>query len=328
MKLVPLIALFYLNFCVSSSDFIYEKEWQAFKNLHNVSYRSRHHENSRRQIFEQNVHKIKAHNVLYEHGIKGYKLGISPFADLTSEEYKALLNLRNGERRTARSLFKIPENRSVIPKSIDWREKGAVTSIKDQGFCGSCWAFSAIGSVEGQYFLKYGKLLSFSEQQLIDCASEYGSKGCSGGLLNSGFQYIRDKGIEEEITYPYEMIDDVCQASTNLTITKIKDYVEIESLDEDALLAAVGIIGPVSVAIDASDFDLQFYKEGIYEGEVCSQTTLNHGVVIVGYGSAKGVDYWIVKNSWGGDFGVDGYIYMKRGVNQCGIAKEPVYAIF
>jgi len=312
------------------STLLYEEEWQQFKTAHNISYRNKSDELERRQIFQENLQKIREHNLLYEHGLRSHKLGVTRFADLTTEEFKEMLKLRRGlrQKRTGRSLFQVPANKTSIPKSIDWRLKGAVTEVKEQGFCGSCWAFSVTGSLEGQYFLKHGQLVSFSEQQLVDCATgSYDSEGCNGGQLDSGFQYVRDQGIETEASYPYEMADDDCQANSTLVVTKIQDYVDVESNDEDALLAAVGLIGPVSVAFDASEFDMRFYKEGIYESKSCSQTELNHGVLVVGYGSEDGVDYWIVKNSWGINFGVKGYMYMRRGINQCGIALEPSYPV-
>ncbi|KAH1012720.1 procathepsin L isoform X1 [Dendroctonus ponderosae] len=322
-----------LLLCGAASSLLsssFDSEWEQFKTLHKTSYQNNSHEMTRREIFEVNLQRIHQHNVLYEQGMKSYKLGVNPFADMTSEEFKNFLTLKqsSAEERSARSLFLVPRNKSAIPPRVDWRRKGAVTPVKQQGSCGSCWAFSVTGSLEGQYFLKHGTLLSFSEQQLIDCASEeYGAYGCSGGTLDAGFGYIRDQGIEAEATYPYRMSEDVCQANETLTEVRIQSFVNIEENNEDALLAAVGLIGPVSVAFDASQFDMQFYKEGIYESSTCSQTELNHGVLIVGYGSLNGTDYWIIKNSWGLHFGIEGYMLMKRGVNQCGVALDPSYPV-
>ncbi|KAL1517144.1 hypothetical protein ABEB36_000949 [Hypothenemus hampei] len=345
--MIFLVFLFFFA-TVTSSSFVYNEEWINFKNVHNISYRNAEHELNRLKIFEENLQKIQQHNILYERGLKSYKLGITPFADLTSQEFRGILNLKHrNSQRKGRQLFQVSHNRK-LPSSIDWRQMGAVTPVKDQGYCGSCWAFAVTGSLEAQYYLKYGHLISLSEQQLVDCATEeYGSQGCYGGELDSAYEYIkfskfcflykliiptcfiiRANGIELEQSYPYTMTDDRCKKNNSLIVTKITDFVDVEPNNENALSAAVGLIGPVSVAFDAAEFDMQFYKEGVYESNSCSQTELNHAVLIVGYGSNdNGTDYWIVKNSWGPYFGMEGYMFMKRGVNQCGIALEPSYPI-
>ncbi|XP_050294125.1 procathepsin L-like [Anthonomus grandis grandis] len=303
-------------------------EWKAFKALHNISYISEQHEQHRQNIFKENLRKVHQHNILYERGLRRYRLGVTPFSDLTNAEYKSILTYRS-KTRQSRGLFQMPPNESFIATSIDWRKRGAVTRIKNQGLCGSCWAFSAIGCVESHYFLKHNQLVPLSEQQLIDCATDqYGAEGCNGGELDSGFKYIRDHGVESSADYPYKMTQDTCRANEALpNITKILGLIDIEKNNEEALKAAVALVGPISVAFDASEPDLQFYKGGIYESKSCSQTEPNHAVLLVGYGSEQGVDYWIVKNSWGIHFGDQGYLYIRRGVNQCCIACEASYPI-
>jgi cathepsin L len=212
----------------------------------------------------------------------------------------------------------------AIPDSVDWRTQGQVTEVKDQGNCGSCWAFSVTGSTEGAYYRSSGKLVSLSEQQLVDCSTDINS-GCGGGYLDYTFPYVQQYGLQTESSYPYTASDDNCKYSASDVVTKVSGYHSIESEDEDALLDAVANVGPVSVAIDANY--LSAYDSGIYEDDWCSPYGLNHGVLIVGYGSENGKNFWIVKNSWGSSFGEQGFFRIARGQNECGIAEDTVYPL-
>ena len=276
------------------------------------------------EIFKNNMQKIEKHNTEND----DWKMSINKFADLTSEEFKE--KYINGYNKPnyglRRKQIKIDYSIDDLPSEIDWTLKGAVTEVKDQGQCGSCWAFSTTGSVEGAYFLSTGKLVSFSEQQLVDCAGSYGNQGCNGGLMEYGFKYIEDNGICAEQEYGYKAVDGKCVKCT--TITKIDSFVDITPNNESALQIAVSL-QPISIAIEADQLMFQFYHSGVFTS-TCG-TNLDHGVLIVGYGTLNGVDYWKVKNSWGATWGDKGYILLQRNVKsasgQCGLAIQPSYPI-
>jgi len=246
------------------------------------------------------------------------------FGDLSHEEFKSLhlsglkLNLTkfHGSQTPV-----IRATAGAGDDSWDWRNKGAVTPVKNQGQCGGCWSFSSTGATEGCDAIKTGTLPSLSEQNLIDCSSSYGNQGCNGGLMNNAFDYIiANKGIDSESSYPYEAKDAKCRFKSDSVAGTLTGYSNVASGDENAL-ATAGVNGPVSVAIDASQNSFQFYTSGVYYEPACSSSSLDHGVLMVGSGSDSGTEYWIVKNSWGTDWGQSGYIWMSRNKNNnCGIA--------
>ncbi|NXW09574.1 CATS protein, partial [Fregetta grallaria] len=215
-----------------------------------------------------------------------------------------------------------------LPDTVDWREKGCVTDVKNQGACGSCWAFSAVGALEAQVKLKTGKLVSLSAQNLVDCSTMYGNKGCSGGLMTSAFQYIIDnEGIDSDDSYPYTAQNGTCQYNASTRAATCSKYVELPEADEAALKDAVANVGPVSVAIDATQPTFFLYRSGVYDDPRCTQE-VNHGVLVIGYGTLNDKDYWLVKNSWGVSFGDEGYIRMSRNhANHCGIASYASYPL-
>ena len=219
----------------------------------------------------------------------------------------------------------------IVPDHVDWREKNAVTHVKNQGNCGSCWAFSTTGSVEGIVAIKTGKLHNISEQQLVDCSSDEGNQGCNGGSMDQAFQYIIDNnGSCSENEYPYVKREEQCKDCNN--VVTISNYTDIERNDEKMLKRAVSH-QPVSVAIQANTPSFQQYSHGIYSDKNCG-TQLDHGVLVVGYGSdlLHDMDYWIVKNSWGPDWGENGYIRIQRNTDDnrglCGITMMPSIPIY
>lgn len=282
-------------------------------------------------MWEKNMRMIQLHNGEYSNGKHGFTMKMNAFGDMTNEEFRQLVNGYRHQKHKKGRLFQEPLMLQ-IPKSVDWREKGCVTPVKNQGQCGSCWAFSASGCLEGQMFLKTGKLVSLSEQNLVDCSHPQGNQGCNGGLMDFAFQYIKENGgLDSEDSYPYEAKDGTCKYRAEFAVANDTGFVDIPQ-QEKALMKAVATVGPISVAMDASHPSLQFYHSGIYYEPNCSSKDLDHGVLLVGYGF-EGTDsnkskYWLVKNSWGPEWGMEGYIKIaKDRDNHCGLATAASYPI-
>ncbi|XP_076036144.1 procathepsin L-like [Oratosquilla oratoria] len=324
-----ILAIFLLGLVASGSAVsffsVVLEEWEAYKLQYGKKYDSDIEDHFRMKIFKDNRYKIAQHNRLYFSGQVSFMRKVNQFSDLLQQEF---IEKRNGylyskSQPRLGSTYIGPNDDIELPDSIDWREKGAVTPVKDQGDCGSCWAFSTTGSLEGQHFRKTGKLVSLSEQNLMDCSTRFGNLGCNGGLMDKAFEYIKENGgIDTETSYPYKAHMGDCHYNASNSGAEDTGYTDITALDEDALKKAVATVGPVSVAIDASHSSFQSYHKGVYYEPDCEQHSLDHGVLVVGYGtSEKGEDYWLVKNSWGEQWGDDGYIKMARNRNNnCGIA--------
>lgn len=271
------------------------------------------------EVFKQNLDFITQHNA---DDSQTHTVAVNKFADLTNEEYQqTYLGLKVDKTRPRNLNPELGAIEISAGDSLDWVAKGAVTGVKDQGQCGSCWAFSTTGSVEGANFLKTGTLTSYSEQQLVDCAGSQGNMGCNGGLMDYAFEYIEQNGgICTESDYPYTARDGLCQSTCSVSGT-VSKYTDVQEGSESDLMSAIQV-GPVSIAIDASGMAFQFYSGGVFSSN-CGQQ-LDHGVLLVGYGT-DGSDYWKIKNSWGTTWGEQGYIRFIRGQNECGLADSASY---
>ena len=303
--------------------------FSIFKEQYNKVYANPEEEMYRRTVFNNNYNRIEEHNKNEENS---FKLEMNQFGDLLSHEYhnkNTYYHLREQPIVSTNTFIEIVTD---VVDEIDWRDHNAVTPVKNQGQCGSCWAFSTTGSLEGLNAIQTGKLVSFSEQELMDCSKPEGDQSCNGGLMDYAFQYVIDKqGICTEEEYSYEGKDeDTCRVCDK--VMTITGFTDVDQNNEDALKQAVSQL-PVSVAIQANTFQFQFYRHGIFTGNCGNPSSyeLDHGVLAVGYGTEDGQDYWIVKNSWGPTWGDKGYIRLARNVEEkqgkCGIAMQPSFPV-
>ncbi|TVU44974.1 hypothetical protein EJB05_04439 [Eragrostis curvula] len=302
------------------------EKWMA---EHGRTYKDEAEKARRLEIFRANAKRIDSFNAA---GKRSHRLATNRFADLTDEEFRA-----------ARTGYKIPvvavagarsgrfryENFSLAdaPQSKDWRMMGAVTGVKDQGECGCCWAFSAVAAVEGLNKIRTGRLMSLSEQELVDCDVYGNDQGCDGGLMDDAFSFIaRRGGLASESAYPYRGEDGSCRSSA--AAASIRGHEDVPRNNEAALMAAVAH-QPVSVAINGGDYVFRFYDGGVLDGDC--DTDLDHAITAVGYGTmSDGTKYWLMKNSWGTSWGEGGYVRIRRGVSGegvCGLAKLPSYPV-
>ncbi|KAI4296896.1 hypothetical protein L6164_036816 [Bauhinia variegata] len=310
------------------------EQWMA---KYGLTYANDAEKNKHFNIFMENLQYIENFN---NAGNKSYKMGLNKFSDLTTKEFIAshtgirIPSLPKSSKEASFSSLNLED----VPTSLDWRKKGAVTQIKQQGQCGktnfkiidlfaaSCWAFSTVAAVEGIIQIKTGTLISLSEQQLVDCATNGGNEGCGGGWMENGFQYIiGNQGIASEADYPYEGINGTC-GNRRTPAAKISGYQRVPADNEEKLLQAL-INQPISVLVSIND-EFRHYAGGVFSGP-CSNN-LNHGVTLIGYGTSdNGTKYWLIKNSWGENWGEDGYMKLLRDSDNpeglCGIAKQATY---
>ncbi|XP_037067854.1 procathepsin L-like [Pollicipes pollicipes] len=321
MQLLLVVAL-----AVSASALVERAEWEDFKATYGKSYADRDEEARRMKAYADNKAYVTKHMAEYERGLHTFTVAINQFADLNIDEFNALYKgLQPGNITRPERLHQYSGR--VQAATLDWRQYGVVTEVKDQGACGSCWAFSTTGSLEGAWALAGHQLVSLSEQQLVDCSHLFFNLGCKGGRMDNAFRYIHAKGgIMAESTYPYTAVGGSCHANPAYFVAQVKSHHSVLIGSESHLLDALAGHGPISVSIDASHQSFQLYHSGVYNEPSCSSLLLDHGVLVVGYGTDNGVDYWIVKNSWSANWGEQGYIKMLRNHNnQCGIATQACY---
>jgi len=281
--------------------------------------------------FADNLDRIHEHNSRQ----LNYTLGVNEYTDMTPEQF-TLQHLgcthkkpkKVGFFMTRNACYNFQPANKILPDAVDWRDKDVVTPVKNQGQCGSCWSFSATGSMEGAWALKTGNLVSLSEQQLVDCSHSYGNNGCDGGMMDDAFKYAMDTGMCTEEEDPYTAADGTCKKCK--PVVSVKHCVDVTPENQLHLKEAVAR-GPVSVAIDAETSIFQSYSGGVVSSTKCGQE-LDHGVLVVGYGEENSVPYWLVKNSWGDQWGVDGYVKIERSESNsdpgvCGIAMQPSYPV-
>ena len=283
----------------------------------------------RYSVFSAQREYINKHNIEAAFGLHSYDLGINQFSDLTHDEFLALYTMKSTQYEDSIEIDTVDVK--DLPAKVDWRDHGLVTPIKAQGNCGSCWAFAAVGAIEGAHAKATGKLESLSEEQLVQCDSfDY---GCHGGLPVRAFKHvIKFKGIMPEKAFPYPVdhpyyFHPHCKFNKDNITATISSYKTIPSGNEAELQKAVAEVGPVSVSINAALKSFQSYRSGVFNPDQCP-TRLDHSVVVVGYGQENGLDYWLIKNSWDTWWGLDGYGKMVRNKgNKCGIATSAVYPI-
>jgi C1A family cysteine protease len=295
----------------AADEALYRREFNSFMRKYGKIY-GQEEFNNRYAIFKKNYDAIK----------EPWQ-GVTKFSDLTPEEFERLYLNPNFKDAPKPDHFAAPVN---VPNqdSIDWREKGVVTPVKDQGQCGSCWAFSTTGNAEGQWALAGHGLVSLSEQELVDCdKSDY---GCNGGLMQTAYKYVIANGLDTEECYPYKAYGQTCKAQASCHTAKARSW-EAVTHSEDAIEAYLTAHGPISIALNANW--LQSYTGGIGHPSSCPSSGINHGILLVGYNNKDGgKKSWLIKNSWGTGWGERGYFRMEKGYSLCGITEYPTNILY
>ncbi|XP_035476549.2 procathepsin L isoform X1 [Scophthalmus maximus] len=321
------------------------KMWEEWKDGHGKVYDNEVESSFRRAAWQKNVHLVLRHNQEASVGKHSFTLGLNHLADMpsssikTAEEINEKLNgLKPEERVHFRNDTFKEASGSSTPQTVDWRKTGLVSPVQNQGLCGSCWAFSSLGALEGQMKKQTGVLVPLSAQNLVDCSTIDGNLGCRGGYISKAYSYvIRNRGVDSERSYPYEhqvglrkhdffTNNAKCRYSVKGKAGHCSDFHILPQGDERALQEVVASVGPVAVAVNAMLPSFHLYRGGLYNVPSCSPRFINHAVLVVGYGTDKGQDYWLVKNSWGTAWGEEGFIRLARNKNNlCGIASFAVY---
>lgn len=298
-----------------------DSHWQLWKKTHQKEYNNENEELMRRLNWEKNLRFINLHNLEHSMGMHSYQVGMNQFGDMTTEEVVTkMMGFIPPTYRSNHTKF-VPKGAYNLSPSVDWRQKGCVTGVKNQGSCGSCYAFSSAGALEGQLKIRKGVLISLSPQNIVDCSRSYGNNGCNGGQMTRSFQYVIDNnGIDSDASYPYEEQEGSCRYSVAGRSAMCASYKEIPEGDEAALQEAIDTVGPIAVGVDASQSSFVHYTSGIYFDPSCTHH-VTHAMLAVGYGVDNGQEYWLIKNSWGLSWGERGYLRIARNKgDHCGIA--------
>lgn len=309
---------------ISPSEPDWQGRFQAFTLTYGKKYATEEEQMKHFAVYLENARFVQENNAKTQ----SFSLELNEFADLLPEDLPLGLFIEESSNISSNQTVWIDTN-TELPEEVNWVALGAVTKAKNQKDCGSCWAFSAVGAMEGAHFLKTGKLVSLSEQQLVDCAKAYGNKGCKGGKMDKAFKYVIETGgISSEKAYKYKASKGKCQAKKVPLKANITGYSDIPRYNEFQLKAAVAQ-RPVSIAIQANQKVFQLYKKGVID-HGCGHE-LDHGVLLVGYGEEAGKPYWLVKNSWGKHWGEHGFVKIlrddgnKSGPGMCGVASYGSY---
>ena len=326
LRLVLLATTF---FAVSNAQTLLNENeiWSRFTNFQEKfakKYENVQELETRFSVFRENFRNIITHNADRN---QSFTMGVNQFTDLTPEEFKAQMIRGLKAPVGSYGCGTFSNSASGAPTSIDWRTKGAVTTVKDQGQCGSCWTFSSTGAMEGAWAIAKGQLIDLAEQELVDCAGlKYGSMGCNGGQMEGAFKFIIENGQCAASSYPYTAKDGTCHSCS--AVAHATSCYDVKPNDQLSLKAAVAK-QPVAVAIEADTKYFQSYSGGVLTSSSCG-TSLDHGVLAVGYGEENGQKYWLVKNSWGTSWGDQGYVKIGRSESTndagiCGIAMDPSF---
>ncbi|XP_076641748.1 cathepsin L4 [Halictus rubicundus] len=303
-----------------------DEYWNTYKARYNKTYPD-NTEAARRIAWEENLVTIYKHNIMAAAGHHSYTLRDNHIADLGTRQYvRDMVKLLPSRKRRVASEpmvgAALPDPRRVPPR-FDWREAGFQTPPENQQSCGSCYAYSIAGTIQGQIFKRTGLLIPLSEQQLIDCSTSAGNLGCSGGSLRNTLRYLeRAKGLTDRDRYPYEGRQGPCRFQEDWSVVNITSWAVLPARNEKSLEAAVATVGPIAASINASPKTFQLYHQGVYDDETCSSDNVNHAMLIVGYTPTE----WILKNWWGDGWGENGYMRLAKNKNRCGIANYAAYA--